>query len=50
MEKLIYATNTSLDGFTEDATGYFDCRNNKDARGRAAPDRAYTSAASVAAR
>ena len=24
MAKLIYATNTSLDGFTEDATGSFD--------------------------
>jgi dihydrofolate reductase len=24
MGKLIYATNTSLDGFTEDATGFFD--------------------------
>jgi len=24
MGKLVYATNTSLDGFTEDATGSFD--------------------------
>ena len=31
MGKLIYATNTSLDGFTEDATGSFDW---------SAPDRA----------